>query len=246
MPPKRPLVLVLLLAAALAAALATAYATAYADQPGETPEPGPGTVVVLGASVAAGYRATPGAEWPAQVSRRLRRAGSPARLVNHSIGATLLLTDNGEGRPSALNRLRRDALDVPGVRTVVLTDLINDIQWPPHVYDPRVLERGLASVAFTVHARGVRLVVATIPPYGGFVRHSPEGERCRRAVNDFIRTSRLFDGVLDFDAVLADPADPARLRPAYDSGDHLHPGDRGHDALAREVDPRVLTGVRTP
>ncbi|MFF3404546.1 hypothetical protein ACFYW6_40050 [Streptomyces sp. NPDC002659] len=85
-------------------------------------------VVVIGASVSGGHSTTPGAAWPEHIDQRLNEAGLPVSLVNASRGATRLLTRNDEGRPSALDRQDRDALAVPGVRTIVLTDVINDIR----------------------------------------------------------------------------------------------------------------------
>ncbi|MGW1108476.1 GDSL-type esterase/lipase family protein [Streptomyces sp. NPDC002540] len=204
------------------------------------------TVVVIGASVSGGYRTTPGAAWPEQMDRRLKKDGLPVSVVNASITATRLLTGNGADYPSSLDRQDRDALAVPGVDTIVLTDVINDIQQPPHQYDPQAIINGFKEFVSRAHARGVRVVATTIPPYGGFLRYAPAGERCRQAVNAYIRRSGLFDGVLDFDAVLKDPADPTRMRPAYDSGDHLHPNDRGHQAIAEAADVRQLTGSGTP
>ncbi|GAB1692569.1 GDSL-type esterase/lipase family protein [Krasilnikovia sp. M28-CT-15] len=199
------------------------------------------TIVVIGASVSGGYRTTSGAAWPEWIDRRLKMAGLPVSVVNASVSATRLLTRNDDGRPSALDREERDALAVPGVHTIVLTDVINDIQQPPHQYDPQAIIGGFKEFVSRAHARGVRVVATTIPPYNGFPRYELAGERCRQAINTYIRRSGLFDSILDFDSVLKDPADPTRIRPAYDSGDHLHPNDRGHHAIAEAIDLRQLT-----
>lgn len=206
----------------------------------------PHTVVVIGASVSGGHSTTPGAAWPERIDQRLKEARLPVSVVNASIGATRLLTRNDDGRPSALDRQERDALAVPGVQTIVLTDVINDIQQPPHQYDPQAIIGGFKEFVSRAHARGVRVVATTIPPYNGFPRYEPAGERCRQAVNTYIRRSGLFDAVLDFDSILKDPADPTRIRPAYDSGDHLHPNDRGHRAVAEAIDLRQLASNADP
>ncbi|MGW9438632.1 GDSL-type esterase/lipase family protein [Streptomyces sp. NPDC055607] len=200
-------------------------------------------VVVMGASVSGGHGTTPGAAWPEQMDRRFKKDGLSFSVVNASVGATRLLTRNDAGRPSALDRQDRDALAVPGVRTIVLTDVINDIQQPPHQYDPHAIIDGFKEFVSRAHTRGVRVVATTLPPYNGFPRYEPAGERCRRAVNGYIRHSNLFDDFLDFDAVLKDPADPTRIRPAYDSGDHLHPNDRGHHAVVEALDLRRVETV---
>ena len=215
--------------AVLCLGLVLALRPAAVQAPAAAPEPG--VVVVIGASVSAGYRASPGGAWPDLLAARLTgRAGAPT-VVNASITATRLLGGGGD-YPGALQREDRDALSVPGVRTVILTDLVNDLQQPPHVNDPRRMIAGIEQFVARAHARGVRVVVATIPPYGGFERWDAAGERCRTAVNTALRTTHLADGVLDADAVLADPADPTRMPAALDSGDHLHPGDAGHRRLA--------------
>lgn len=232
-------------AAGLTAVLLALYALLTATEPTVTEPavpPSHRTVVVIGASVSGGYNATPGAAWPERVGRRLEEARLPVSVVNASVSATRLLTTNDAGLPSALDRQERDALAVPGVRTIVLTDVINDIQQPPHQYDPQAITGGFEEFVSRAHARGVRVVATTVPPYNGFPRYEPAGERCRQAVNTYIRRSGLFDAVLDFDGVLKDPADPTRLRPAYDSGDHLHPNDRGHRAIAEATDLRRLVG----
>ena len=91
-----------------------------------------------------------------------------------------------------------------------------------------------------LHARGIRVIGGTIAPFGGAMMDGPERRATRQAVNRFIRTSRVFDGMVDFDAALRDPANPERLLPAFDSGDHLHPHDPGYQAMADAVDLALL------
>jgi lysophospholipase L1-like esterase len=165
--------------------------------------------------------------------------GSPVKMVNASLGATRLLA----GPDSALSREGGAALAVPGVGTIVLTDLINDIQQTPHQYNPRKIDNGLRNFVSAAHDRGVRVIVTTIPPYGGFMRYEPDGDRCRQAVNSFIRTSGVFDGFIDFDSALADPTDPTRIRPGTDSGDHLHPNNLGHQIMAATIDLTLFKGA---
>jgi lysophospholipase L1-like esterase len=90
------------------------------------------------------------------------------------------------------------------------------------------------------HTRGVRIFAGTLLPFQASRNWTPGGEAKREALNRWIRTSRAFDGVIDFARVLADPGDPLRLNPAYDSGDHLHPNDAGYRAMAAAVDLRML------
>ena len=99
---------------------------------------------------------------------------------------------------------------------------------------------GLRELAARGQARGLRMLAATILPCEGETRCTTAVDAERVAVNEWIREGGVFDGMLDFDAVVRDPADPARMLPAYDSGDHLHPGDAGLAALADSVDLRLL------
>lgn len=97
------------------------------------------------------------------------------------------------------------------------------------------------------HTRGVRIVGATLTTFEGALQQTPmagyysaEKEKVRQAVNRWIRRSGEFDAVIDFDAVTRDSRRPSRFLPAYDSGDHLHPGDKSYEAMAEAVDPRLL------
>ncbi|MBV9025316.1 MAG: hypothetical protein JO362_16335 [Streptomycetaceae bacterium] len=197
---------------------------------------------MVGASIAEGYHTSSGecTAWPYLLRMRLQQEHVPGSIVNDSVNAARLLADStGHLGTSALHR-EGEALAVRGVRTIVLTDLINDIQQLPHIHDPDVIIEGLKVFVSRAHKRGVRVVAGTLSPYGGSLHYEPTGEQTRRAVNDFIRRSGLFDGVIDFDAAVADPANPSRLRPAYDSGDHLHPNDAGQRAMTRAIPLEIL------
>jgi peptidoglycan/LPS O-acetylase OafA/YrhL len=132
----------------------------------------PGAIVIVGASVSDGYRASAGANWPRLLADRLHAESSPLHVVNASISATRLLT-SADHLPSALAREDRDALAVPDVRVVVLTDLINDIQQPPHQYDARVITDGLRRFVDAAHTRGVKVIGTTIPPTAASSATSP-------------------------------------------------------------------------
>jgi lysophospholipase L1-like esterase len=206
---------------------------------------GSGAIVVVGASMALGFR-TPIdslAAWPDRLSSRLVAARYGRSVVDDSIVATRLLR-RSTGQPSILAREVAQPLAIPGVQMVVLTDLINDIQQTPHVYDAALIEEGITEFARRAHEHGVTVAVTTITPYRGFRNYTVRGEACRQAVNRFIRTSPDIDVVLDFDRAIADPVDRVRLRRSYDSGDHLHPDARGQAVLADAVDLTALGGER--
>nr|WP_307544301.1 SGNH/GDSL hydrolase family protein [Streptomyces sp. V3I8] len=216
---------------------------------------GPGSVVVLGDSITDGEKSTRDANrrWPDLLADRLRAQGAVPRygVLNHGISANRVVTDRyagdgvstDTGGVSALHRLDRDVLAQTSARTVVVFQGVNDVRWGASA--EQVVE-GLREVAERVRGRGLRVVAATIAPCAGEARCTGAVDAERSAVNGWIReqagagAGAAVDGVLDFDAVLRDPADPARLLPAYDSGDHLHPGDAGLAALADSVDLELL------
>jgi lysophospholipase L1-like esterase len=196
-----------------------------------------GSVVTLGDSITDGYASTSGANrrWPDVLARRLLRSPRPLGVLNAGISGNRILLDGGGFGVSALKRLDRDVLSRTGVRTVIVLEGINDIQQTPHQLDPAKITAGLTEIADRAHARGIRVVGGTILPFEGCSCYSTDEENTREAVNAWIRTSDAFDAVVDFDAVLRDPADPHRMLPAYDSGDHLHPGDDGYAKMGNTV-----------
>ncbi|MGB6716229.1 MAG: GDSL-type esterase/lipase family protein, partial [Candidatus Acidiferrales bacterium] len=129
---------------------------------------------------------------------------------------------------------------------------INDIGWP-HMQDGKYagdavsadeMIAALRQIAERAHAHGIRVFGATLTPFGGAFYQTTDGEAEREAVNDWIRTSGVFDGVIDFDRVTRDPQQPERFLPAYDSGDHLHPGDAGYKVMG-EAAARAFLAKRS-
>ncbi|MEV8030582.1 SGNH/GDSL hydrolase family protein [Streptomyces sp. NPDC086182] len=205
-----------------------------------------GSVVALGDSITDGSGSSAGANhrWPDRLADRLRVLPAYRRpgVLNAGIaGNRVLLADRG---PSALTRLDADVFSRAGVRTMIVLEGVNDIKGTPEQKDPRVLENAYRLVVSRAHARGIRVIGATITPYGGHAAYTPAREAVRQAVNAAIRTHRIFDEVADFDATVRDPARPSRILPAYDPGDHLHFNDAGMRALAGAIDLRSL--VPTP
>lgn len=203
-----------------------------------------GTVVALGDSITDGVTSTAGTDrrWPDDLGRRLLAAAGPRAcgVLNEGISGNRILLD-GSARssgyaaagPSAVARLQRDVLSRTDPRTLVVFEGINDIIWPPHQLDPQAIIGGLRQIVLQAHADGIRVVGATITPAGGYSEgFDAQQEATRQAVNMWIRHSHAFDAVADFDAVLRDPANPDRISPTYDSGDHLHPNDAGYQVLA--------------
>ncbi|MFI5674237.1 SGNH/GDSL hydrolase family protein [Streptomyces cellulosae] len=207
-----------------------------------------GSVVTLGDSITDGSGSTASANhrWPDRLAARLRRLPPRERLgvLNAGIAGNRVLLD-GTG-PSALSRLDADALSRSGVRAVIVMEGVNDIKGSPNQTDPAAFAAAYREIVARAHARGIRVVGGTITPYGGNGGWTAAREAVRQSVNDLIRYGGVFDAVVDFDAAVRDPDAPDRILPAFDSGDHLHFGDAGLQAMADAVDLHSLIGKDTP
>ena len=211
------------------------------------------TVVVLGDSTSDGDGSTLNANrrWPDILAQRLQASIvlNGVAVANQGIGGGRLLTD-GFG-PSALSRLDRDVLSQSGARYLIVLLGLNDIGYPYVSSAPTVgpvlnadqLAVGYRQLIARARERGLLVLGGTLTPYGGASYQTVAGEATRATINAYIRTSGEFDGVIDFDAAVRDPADPTRLLPAYDSGDHLHPNDAGYERMANAVDLRLFQPV---
>jgi lysophospholipase L1-like esterase len=213
-----------------------------------------GAVVVLGDSITDGITSSAGANhrWTDFLAERLRTDREAPRysVLNAGISGNRVLVDgvnySPNNGPSALHRLQRDALSQTGVEVLVVELGLNDILKHPQQLDPGRIVAGLQELVRRAHAQGVRVVGGTLTPSGGHRGYEPREEAVRQAVNDRIRSGDVFDAVADFDAALRDPANPAQLRPIYDSGDHLHPSDNGYRAMAYAVELASLKGTPDP
>ncbi|MFC9941534.1 SGNH/GDSL hydrolase family protein [Streptomyces pratensis] len=195
-------------------------------------------VAVLGDSVTEGVGTPDDADlrWPDQLARRLPGAA----VANLGVSGNRLLLDDARFGPGGQARFDRDVLSLPGLRTVLVQLGVNDLQQPPAQTDSSLVLAGYRQLVLRAGDAGLRTVGATITPFEGWTRWAPELDEVRQRINRAVRTGHLFDAVADFDAALRDPARPSRLRPAFDSGDGLHPNPSGHAALAGAVDRRHL------
>lgn len=198
--------------------------------------PRAGAVVALGDSITDGSYSTADTNqrWPDLLSERLNACLPGAGVLNAGITSNRI-TAGTETNPSALDRLDRDVLSQPGARTLILFEGINDLGGA----GAEQIIAGMTEIAARAHQRGMRVVGGTITPYKDFTwgGWTEEREDRRQQVNAFVRDSGgVFDDYADFDRAVRDPADPQRLGPAYDSGDHLHPNDAGMRAFADSVD----------
>ena len=216
-----------------------------------------GTLVAIGDSILAGYNSTADKNrgWADLLAKRLysARSGPRLSLVNTGISGNNLHEDTGCYGQSILTRLKRDAIDVPGVQAVFLSIGANDITHPEEPRDSCLARKRISAAGMIalykkaiarLHASGIRVYGTTIMPFGRYRFWSPAIEAKRVEINRWIKTSKDYDGVADLGAAIADPADPTRIRPAYDSGDGLHPRDAGHAAMARAIPVSLFDGKR--
>ena len=195
-----------------------------------------GAIVAFGDSITDGTNSTADTNnrWPDHLARRLVAGNIKMTVLNAGIGGNRVISDGGS--VSALARLDRDVLTLTGAKYVVFMMGINDIRRadapPPSAEDLIAAHQQIIERA---HARGLKIYGATLTPFEGN-RFTVEAEAKRQALNQWIRTSKAYDAVIDFDAVTRDPAQPTRFLPAYDSGDHLHPGPVGYKAMGDSID----------
>ena len=208
--------------------------------------PAAGAIVAIGDSITDGARSTPNTNnrWPDLLAKRLAQAAGPRMAVlNAGIGGNRVLLDNTG--PNVLARFDRDVLTQTGVTHVIVLEGINDIGQGranplPSGADLIAAHRQLIARA---HARGLTIYGATLTPFEGAAYWTPEGEAKRAALNEWIRTNKEYDGVIDFDAAVRDPNQPTKFLTQYQSGDNLHPSDAGYQAMANKID-LSLFGVK--
>ncbi|MCX5051708.1 MULTISPECIES: ricin-type beta-trefoil lectin domain protein [unclassified Streptomyces] len=203
-----------------------------------------GTVVAIGDSITDGSSATDNANrrWPDYLARRLQAESGGQRLgvVDAGISGNRVVTDSPSAPQgiAAKTRFSHDVLTQPGVKNVILLEGINDINNTTTPTPADQIIAGYQTMINQAHTAGVRIIGGTILPNS---TQTAAKAAIRAQVNQWIRTSGAFDAVIDFDAALRDPANPAQLLPAYDSGDHLHPNSAGMQALANTVNLSLLT-----
>lgn len=211
------------------------------------------TVVAFGDSITDGARSTPDANrrWPDILAPRLQ--GRKIAVANAGIGGNRILHDaypnNIRFGTSALARFDRDVLAQPGVRYVILLEGINDLGHAgtsapmSETVTAQDLIAGMTQLIERAHERNVKVIGATILPFEGTVfagYYSSEKEAKRKAINEWIRSGKAFDGVIDFDQTTRDPKNPGKVLPTYDGGDHLHPSDAGYKAMGESIDLKLF------
>lgn len=204
-----------------------------------------GAVVALGDSITDGWQSTGdrNRRWPDYLARRLQKAHTTIKgVADEGISSNRVLSDGTA--PSALNRLDRDVLSQPGVRTVFLFEGVNDLKARSGVTAADLIS-GYREIVDRSHDAGKCVVVSTIAPFKGWPEWNADAEAVRQEVNDFVRShADEFDAVSDFDRVLRSPYDHERMLPVFDGGDHIHPNDKGMQAMADSVDLNSLECAR--
>jgi lysophospholipase L1-like esterase len=180
-----------------------------------------------------------GSLWSGQLARRFTGKSLSIGVLNLGISGNRLLV-NGAG-DSAENRFKRDVLDQPNVGLVIFSDdPINDLGNSPSP-SGEALIAGLQRLIKRAHEKKILFVCSTLTPFEGAKYWTPAEEKERQKVNNFIRSDGSgCDGIVDQDIATHDPAHPARYLPVYDSGDHLHPNDEGHKAIADAIDLNIF------
>jgi lysophospholipase L1-like esterase len=208
-----------------------------------------GAIVALGDSITDGVTTTFDTHraWPSLLAAKLQADAATRNLAVINAGISGNRVRRDVIGASALGRFDRDVLARADVEWLVLFEGINDITWSalPTVPDgERATSEGivetLGQIVDRAHARGIKVMGGTLMPMGGLWLHNAETETMRQAVNEWIRTSGKLDAVADFDAATRDPSAPQRLRPEFDSGDHIHPNDAGNAAMVDAVDTALF------
>lgn len=237
-------------AAAGAAAFGTTVSSWFFLDAVQVRTAAPGAIIAVGDSITDGFNSTVDANnrWPNVLARRLaaRQGRHAPAVVDEGISGNRVLSDSVCLGVKLLDRLRRDVFSQPGARTIVLLEGVNDLGFsqlpdadcsaPNTNVSADQLIRAYKEIIRQAHARGLRIYGGTIVPFQGAGYWDPAAEQKRGVINDWIRGSHAFDGVVDFAAATAAPGQPTMLDPAFDSGDHLHPNDAGYAAMAAAAD----------
>jgi lysophospholipase L1-like esterase len=212
------------------------------------------SIVALGDSITDGSASTIDGydRWGDFLNKRLRAAGSDRVVVNAGIGGnrvtTLRLgpvlanTTTGSSSaadtlcapcgPPAVTRLERDIFSRPNVAAIILFEGVNDVGAGGSHGD---IIAGMQDIVLLAHARGIKVFGATITPYYGFAYDVVYPDQTRRQVNDWMRNTKIFDGLFDLDAVVRDPDYPARIKPGLDAPDHIHLNPKGYEVVANSI-----------
>lgn len=203
-------------------------------------------VVILGDSITDGRGSGTNKQnrWTDELARRLHENLETADIavLNMGLGGNCVLRECLG--PSAINRFNNDVTGQERVKYLIILEGVNDIG------QAETREKAILIVENLIKAydrmidlareKGIRVYGATIMPFGGSFYDADFRESARETVNSWIRNSGRFDAVIDMDRIMADPANPGHMLPAYDTGDHLHPNETGYRMMATGVDLKLF------
>jgi lysophospholipase L1-like esterase len=192
-------------------------------------------IVTLGDSItdSAAAENDVNAAWPDVLSKRLPalKDGTPISVINMGVGSNRLASADAAG-PAGLKRLEGDVLSRPNVSHLILMEGINDIS-----YEQIPAEKLIAAyeqVIDRAHAKGIKVIGATLLPIQNSRKDTPTNEATRQAVNKWILESHRFDAILDFEKVVRDPENPLRIRKGL-TGDYVHPNTEGYRLMGESI-----------
>lgn len=211
-----------------------------------------GALIAFGDSITDGTRSTANtnSRWPDVLAKRLlAKPGNVRGVLNAAIAGNRLLTEAViPFGINALARFDRDIIEQTGATHVIVLEGINDIGMARQPPGPSAEDLIAAheQIVARAHAQGLKIFGATLTPFEGAAYFTPEGELKRQAFNKWMRTGKVYDAVIDFDAVVHDPQNPAKILPRFDSGDHLHPNDAGYEAMGNAIDLKLFESGPAP
>lgn len=210
-----------------------------------------GALVAFGDSITDGTRSTANtnSRWPDFLAKRLlAKPGNVRGVLNAAIAGNRLLSEGViPFGINALARFDRDVIAQTGATDVIVLEGINDIGMarPPGPSAEDLIAAHEQMVA-RAHSHGLKIFGATLTPFEGAAYFTPEGELKRQAFNKWMRTGKVYDGVIDFDEVVRDPQNPSKMLLRFDSGDHLHPNDTGYEAMGNAIDLKFFESGPAP
>ncbi|WML33255.1 SGNH/GDSL hydrolase family protein [Clostridium sp. OS1-26] len=194
--------------------------------------------------------------WPDYLAKELNDANiKNLSVIREAIGGNRIL-HNSESKlhglfgPSGISRFEKAIIDHQGAKYIIVLEGVNDIMHTgpgglapaSETVSKDEIITGLEKYIELAHKHNLKIYGATIMPFKGYEVYTDELDIKRKEINEWIRTSGKFDGVIDFDKATLDPDNPSKLLPRYDSGDHLHPSDAGGEAMAKAIDLKFFSG----